>query len=107
VLAASRVERAACVTLAPVTTRRTDTLRQFGRLASAMHPRGLTAVWPPSERFRTLTATIPQLRGAVPIGSTDQDDLPDPVNKPVAAFHRCAEEAHRVVSSLVELIAPL
>jgi protein-tyrosine phosphatase len=87
VLAAAREQRAACVTLLPAAVRRTFTLRQFGRLAAAA-PAGAG-----------MAALLDEVRGVFgqPVGP-DEDDLADPVGRPVEAFRTCADEIERVLA---------
>jgi len=107
VLTATREQRAACVTLAPRAVRRTFTLLQFGRLAGALHPRALTAVWPPQQRLRALVEELPRARGAVPVAAPEEDDLPDPVQQPLPVFRRCARDIQWATDLMVNLIAPI
>jgi protein-tyrosine phosphatase len=102
VLTAAREQRAACVTLAPGTVRRTFTLRQFARLAVAVPtaPQGTVP-----ERLRGLVDGINAVRHTVPAVPGDSDDLPDPVNQPIEAFRVCAEDVWRSLSTVVGVIA--
>ena len=102
VLAAGREQRAACVTLAPATVRRTFTLRQFTRLAAAasVSGGGSSVVG----RLQGLVDGVNAARHLVPVVSAESDDLPDPVNRPVEAFRDCAEEIWRSLRTIVGVI---
>lgn len=107
VLTATRAQRADCVTLAPRSVRHTFTILQFGRLATALHPRSLTGVWPPQRRLRTLIEQLPAVRSEVPVAPRAEDDLPDPVQQPMAMFRRCARDIQWTTNVMVDLIAPI
>ena len=89
VLAAGREQRAACVTLAPATVRRTFTIRQFTRFAQAATPGDHAD---PAQRLRALMEQVGAVRHLVPPAPGDADDLPDPVQEPIEAFRACAVE---------------
>lgn len=107
VLTATRQQRAACVELDTSAVHRTFTIPQFGRYAAAMPPYGLLSVWPPQRRLRALIEQVPVVRGTVPVASAAADDVPDPVESPIAAFRRCAAEIQSVVDVMIDLIAPI
>ena len=89
VLAAAREQRAACVTLAPAAVRRTFTLRQFGRIAATVGPR------------RDLADLLDGVRAAYgqPVGPAE-DDLADPVGRPVEAFRACAAQIQSALDAI-------
>jgi len=103
VLAAGRDQRAACVTLAPATVRRTFTLRQFTRLAAAASVSGGSTTV--AGRLHELVDGVSGVRNLVPVVAAKMDDLPDPVNRPVEAFRDCAEEIWRSLRTIVGVIA--
>jgi protein-tyrosine phosphatase len=107
ILTATRGQRAACVTLHPVAVRRTFTLLQFGRLAAAMRPRSLAGLWPPQARLRGLVEELAVVRGELQVGPQDDDDLADPVTRPVEDFRHSAQQILRVVNLMTELIRPI
>lgn len=90
VLAATRAERAHCVTLAPATAARTFTLRQFGRYLAALPP-GPTAL-----------EQIGRVRGRSQPGSPFDDDLGDPYGGPIEGFRECAAIINGIVSLLAD-----
>ncbi|GIJ51681.1 protein-tyrosine-phosphatase [Virgisporangium aliadipatigenens] len=100
VLTATRAQRAHCVTIAPSTLRRTFTMRQFARLAEAVAPERLPAVAAPLRRLPALMDEIVVARSRQQ-GSTDADDLKDPLNSPIEAFRECAKVLDGVVDVLV------
>lgn len=102
VLTAAREQRAACVTMAPATIRRTFTVRQFARFAAAVPPAAGSGG--PAQRLESLLTRIASVRHLVPPVSADADDLPDPVGLPVGAFRACADElgqAMRLVTGAI------
>jgi len=107
VLTATRRERSACVTFEPAAVRRTFTIPQFGRYAAAMSTYTLTAVWPPQKRLHSLIELLALVRGELPVATLDEDDLPDPVNRPLQAFRRCGAEIEQVIEVMTALIAPI
>ncbi|MEV4636411.1 low molecular weight phosphatase family protein [Actinoplanes sp. NPDC049548] len=106
VLAAGRPQRAACVALEPRVLRRTFTLRQFARIAGAMPavaPRGGAA----GHRFRTLLEELPGWRHHLQPVSADEDDLADPVRRPIEAFRTCATAIERDLYTILSAVARL
>ena len=105
VLASAREQRAACVTLAPSAIRRTFTLRQFVRFAKAV-PTGPGLVQgPPAQRLRKLVESAVAVRHLVPAVSADEDDIADPVGRPIEAFRVCADEIEQDMNAVVRIIA--
>ena len=107
ILTATRRQRSECVLLDPTAVHRTFTIPQFGRYAAALPPYGLIAVWPPKRRLQTLIEQVPIVRGTLPVGTADDDDLPDPVGSPIEVFRRCAAEIQSVLDVTIDLIAPV
>lgn len=107
VLTATRRQRGECVALVPASVRRTFTLPQFGRLAAVIPAYSLTAIWPPQARLQTMIDDLLVIRGELPVGSPEQDELPDPVEQPIEVFRRCAGEIQAVVDVMTDLIAPI
>lgn len=107
ILTATRQQRSDCVVLDPSAVRSTFTIPQFGRYAAAMRPYSLTAVWPPQRRLRVMIEQVAVVRGDLPVVRGEDEDLPDPVRSPIAAFRRCAAEIQSVVDVMVGLIAPI
>jgi protein-tyrosine phosphatase len=100
VLTATRSQRAHCVTIAPSALRRTFTMRQFGRLAGAVDPGRLPSAPAPLLRLPALMNEIVVARSRQQ-GSTDDDDLKDPLRLPLDAFRECARVLDGVVDVLV------
>ncbi len=104
VLTAGREQRAACVTLAPATVRRTFTLRQFTRLAAAAPAAGGQVPSSVPGRLRVLVDRVNAGRHLVPAVPSEMDDLPDPVDQPIEAFRKCAEEIWRSLGTIIGVI---
>jgi protein-tyrosine phosphatase len=106
VLTATRRQRSACVAFEPAAVRHTFTIRQFGRYAAAMPTYSPMSAWPPQERLRNLIEQLSLVRGTLPVAAVEQDDLADPVGRPIQAFRRCAAEIEQVIGVMAALIAP-
>jgi protein-tyrosine phosphatase len=105
VVVAGREQRAACVTLAPATNRRAFTLRQFGRFVTSLPTAALAAEGTTADRFRVLVEQIDANRHLVRPTSAQEDDLPDPVGRPIDAFRVCADEIWQTMRGAVGVIA--
>ncbi|WP_238007276.1 low molecular weight phosphatase family protein [Dactylosporangium sp. AC04546] len=90
VLAATRAERAACVTLAPAAAGRTFTLLQYGRYLAALPPGD-----DPFDR-----AALSRVRGRLQPAAPGDDDLADPIGGPLDGFRDCADTINRILSLL-------
>jgi protein-tyrosine phosphatase len=99
VLTADRGQRSRCVELLPAAVRRTFTIRQFGRLASAVLAAGLR---PGPE---TLLRDIAAVRGEVAVAAPEDDDLADPVLGTRTDFLACARAIAAALEPAVTLIA--
>ena len=104
VLTAGREQRAACVTLAPATVRRTFTLRQFTRLAGAAPAAGGPTPASVPTRLRVLVDRVNAGRHLVPNVPAEMDDLPDPVDQPIEAFRNCAEQIWYSLGTIIRVI---
>ena len=102
VLTATREQRSACLTLAPGAVRRTFTVRQFARFASAAPGVGVGSV---PERLRGLVDGVNATRHTAPAVAGDDDDLPDPVGQPIEAFRVCAEDVWRSLCTVVTAVS--
>src|SRR4051812_10711817 len=88
VLTATRAHRAEAVTLWPLASRWTFTVREFGRL---LEPVSLDeAVSDPVARASQLVAAAVGNRGVVRPHTPDYDDLPDPIGRPIDAYRQTA-----------------
>ncbi|MFK3979475.1 low molecular weight phosphatase family protein [Micromonospora sp. NPDC050397] len=109
VLTATRAQRTTCVALAPAALRRTFTLRQFARLASAAIDQGWSTPagqHDPAWRLAQAVAAASRARaGLQPPARPEDDDLSDPVGLPIAEFRRCVGEIERALRPTVRLIA--
>lgn len=109
ILTATRAQRAACVALAPSALRRTFTLRQFARLASAAVDQGWPAPdgqRPPAQRLATAVAAASRARaGLQPPAQPNEEDLTDPVGQPIEEFRRCVRDIERALQPTIGLIA--
>ncbi len=102
VLTATREQRSACVTLAPGAVRRTFTLRQFARFAAASPG---PATGPVPYRLSALVDGVNATRHTVAAVPGDDDDLPDPVGRPIEAFRVCAEDVWRSLCTVVTAVS--
>ncbi|EIV93315.1 protein-tyrosine-phosphatase [Frankia sp. QA3] len=104
VLSSTRAHRSAVVTLAPRALRRTFTVREFGRLTSAVR----LADIPPGE-LRTageyLTEAAWRARAAGHIVPASVDDLTDPLEGGRDAFETCARMIDEALSGPMALLA--
>lgn len=98
VLTATRDQRSFCVRLAPLTLRRTFTIRQFGRLAAAVDAGG--------DAGAALLDQIAAVRGGLQPVSPDEDDLADPVNGTEADMRACARQIQLSLRPALALIGP-
>jgi protein-tyrosine phosphatase len=105
VLAATRRERAACVSLVPAAMHRTFTLRQFGRLAAAACGAGPATGRDPDGPLAAAVFAARRARGQLQPVGPDEDDLADPLGQPLADFQRCAGEIEAALAPVVKLIA--
>jgi protein-tyrosine phosphatase len=94
VLTATRAHRAAVVRLQPRATRRTFTMREFGRLAAAVEVSTLPD-GDPITRLRAAVAEAASHRGLVAPEHPDDDDVPDPYGGPPAGY----EDAGRLIAA--------
>lgn len=109
ILTATRAQRTTCVALAPSALRRTFTLRQFARLASAAIDQGWAAPDGQRDPVRRLDAAVVAASraraGLQPPAKPEEDDLTDPVGQPIAEFRRCVGDIERALRPTVGLIA--
>ncbi len=101
VLAATREHRGAVAVLNPASLSRLFTIQQFGYLADAAQP---GAVSDPVDAGFDLLARARAARSQVP-GRTVEDDLADPVGKPVEAFRRCAAELDTALAGALRTLS--
>lgn len=94
VLTATGEQRTACLALEPSAVRKTFTLKQFARFARAA-PK---AEGPPAQRMHLLVAAVNATRHQAPPG---EDDLADPVGRPIEAFRTCAADVWSALRTIV------
>ena len=104
VLTAGREQRAACVTLAPATLRRTFTLRQFGRLATVADAARVRAA-EPARRLDALVSEACRVRGIVQPAPPGGDDVTDPVAGRGGNIHSCATQILAALHPVLRLLA--
>ncbi len=100
VLTATRRQRSVCTALAPAALHRTFTLRQFGRLATAVE----SPIEEQSDPLRAVVAAAALARGRLQPALGDADDLRDPLTGTPDDFRRCAREIERCLRPLATLI---
>jgi protein-tyrosine phosphatase len=105
ILTADAPQRTICVSAVPAAATRAFTVRQFGRLAAAVDATRLPAA-PPVERARALVVEAHLARAEFQPVTADEDDLPDPVGRPLAAFRDCARRvSEETIDVMVDLLA--
>jgi protein-tyrosine phosphatase len=105
VLTAGRVQRSACAELAPEVLGRTFTLLQFARLVTAVPPVPALVTGPPVRRMRTLVEQVRAHRHRAPRAPAADDELADPVGRPVEEFRECAATIWQSFGAVVRVIA--
>jgi protein-tyrosine phosphatase len=96
VLTAAREHRAAVVTMRPSASRRTFTLLEFARLLGPVDP----ATLPTDDvvaRARALVEEAAGNRGLVPPDRPEDDDLVDPIGRPLSAFRDASTTVHDAI----------
>lgn len=101
VLTATREHRSAVVRLLPAAIGRTFTMLQFARLTGAVPALGGAN---PAQLGRELVIAAKAARPLLQPVPPQQDDLPDPMGRPLADFERCAARLDEVVRTI---LAPL
>lgn len=115
VLTATRSHRSEVVTLDPTALRRSFTLTEFARTGAALTAGTVDASVPgasladlpsdPIERSRALVAVAARRRGTIRPARPDEDDIPDPIGRPMevyeAAGAQIAEAVGVTVTALV------
>jgi protein-tyrosine phosphatase len=115
VLTATRSHRSEVVTLDPSALRRSFTLTEFARTSAAITAARAESSLPgasladlpldPLERSRALVAAAARRRGTIRPARPDEDDIPDPIGRPMevyeAAGAQIAEAVGVTVTALV------
>jgi protein-tyrosine phosphatase len=103
VLAMTRDQRRAVVTMVPGALRRTFTLREFADLAVLARAGAvLPAGGSPGRVLADVVAAAPRLRPLRPAGATD--DVEDPYGRENAVFARVAGEIRQAVDQVLEAV---
>src|SRR3954469_22164721 len=90
VITASREHRATAVTMRPRLSVRTFTVREFGRLVGAIdHDTSFPAE--PVARARGIVAAAGENRGFARPDKPGDDDLPDPIGRPMDDYQHTAQ----------------
>jgi protein-tyrosine phosphatase len=98
VLTATREHRSAVVRLLPAAIGRTFTMLQFARLAALVPPlHGDDG----AELGRRLVVEAKAARPLLQPVPPEEDDLPDPMGRPLAEFERCAARLDAVVQAVL------
>lgn len=98
VLTATREHRSAVVRLLPAAIGRTFTMLQFARLAALVPPlHGSDG----AELGRQLVVEAKAARPLLQPVPPEDDDLPDPMGRPLAEFERCAARLDAVVQAVL------
>jgi protein-tyrosine phosphatase len=105
VLTAGREQRAHCVGLAPVTVRRTFTLREFARLCGAVDARELPA-GSPATRMLALVRAAAAARAGFQPAAASADDLADPVGSGLDAFLACGRLVVAALDAIIDRVIP-
>ena len=101
ILAAARQHRAVLVTMAPPALGRTFTIRQFARLADQVGP---ISAADPAELGRRLVAEAKFARGMLQPVPVEEDDVADPIGRPISVFRECADQLE---DSVRRILRPL
>jgi low molecular weight protein-tyrosine phosphatase len=103
VLAMTRDQRRAVVTLVPGAVRRTFTVREFADLAELARAGGALPVGAsPGQVLAAVVSAAPRLRHLRPVGAPD--DVEDPYGRSDAVFAQVAGELREVVQRLLAAV---
>src|SRR3954469_838792 len=107
VLAATRGLRADSVRIHPAGVAKAWTLREFVRHAEVAHPELIAGgAWPETagERLRLLEGHARTLRGTLPRGAPEDDDIADPIEGPAEAHRLMVAEVAEGTGRLARLL---
>ncbi len=102
VLTSTRGQRSFVARMLPAAIGRTFTMLQFARLAAAVPPIYSSDA---GELGRRLLVEAKAARGQLQPVPPEQDDLPDPMGRPIADFQACATSLDHVVKSMLRPLA--
>jgi len=98
ILTAAREHRARVVTMAPAAVGRSFTILQFARLVNQVP----TITSSDAEELgRVLVVEAKFARGTLQPIPPDEDDLPDPMGRPLPAFRECADRLQDAVGRIL------
>lgn len=106
VLCADRGHRAEVVEMVPAATRRTFTLREFGRLLAGVEGATL-AVGSVQERADAMVRLALHRRGTITPARPEDDDVPDPYQRPYEAFVGTAQMIADSLRGPIDILADL
>jgi protein-tyrosine phosphatase len=99
ILTAERFHRGEVLSLAPLASRRTFTLKQFERISAAYVDDDEFVV---GQGFTEFVDAVADFRAAVPAPQNGaDDDLPDPFRKSVELYQASEDEIFRTISSIL------
>jgi protein-tyrosine phosphatase len=105
ILTATREHRSAVVSLDPTALGRCFTIPQFARLADAVARDGTLPVGDPVQRGRSLVREAAGARARLQPVPAEEDEIPDPIGRPLNAFEACGTLLQRTLRPPLELIA--
>lgn len=101
ILCAEAMHRSVVLRLDPMAFRRTFTLREFGRLgAGLVRPTRLLEVDELTDRVYEVAAR----RGSVPVVDPGEDDIADPIGRPLPVHRECARQIAAAVDAVVDIL---
>jgi protein-tyrosine phosphatase len=103
VLTATREHRSAVVRLLPAAIGRTFTMLQFARLTRMVPPLHGSD---PAQLGRELVVEAKAARPLLQPVPPEEDDLPDPMGRPLEEFERCAARLDDVVAAMLAPLQP-
>lgn len=110
VLTATREHRSRAVNLAPAAVRRSFTVLELERIVRAIGavPHATTSGTTLADRARAAVAWASQMRGSVPRpASASDDDVPDPLGKPIEFYRARADEVTGALEQIVPFLLGL
>jgi protein-tyrosine phosphatase len=102
VLTATRAHRGMAAQLEPRALNRLFTINQFAHLLRAAD---VVHAADPAAAGRTMIEHARAARSRV-VARTDEDDLPDPIGRPLADFRRCAAVLRADVNAILRVLPP-
>jgi protein-tyrosine phosphatase len=102
ILTATRDHRSQVAQLLPASLRRLFTLKQFAYLLSGSSALDTSAA---VGTGHALLATAIAARAHL-VGRGFEDDMKDPIGKPLNRFRQCAEDSERAISAMTGLLRP-